>query len=115
MSDIVTDTPNIAANDLVMAKTMADTLHTAYPGHLWAVTCDGKQGMADVRNMALSGNWGFRLKLRDIYSASEFKKDVLRAGGELLERYKLARGRFREDQYSDIPTDFAGRLKGDHG
>ena len=113
MTPLVTDNPVGAANDILMAKSMAESLNTTYPGHLWAVTCDGKTGMADVRNLALSGNWGFRLKLDDIYSASEFKKNVLRAGGEILERFRLSRGKARENQYSDLKTDFAGRFKAD--
>lgn len=113
MSDLVTDNPVGAANDMLTAKSMAEALHQAYPGHLWAVTCDGKTGMADIRNLGLSGSWGFRLKLKHIYSASEFKRDVLRGGGELLERYRLSRGRLDIDQLSSLSTDFAGRLKAD--
>jgi len=113
MSGLVTENPQVSANDLVTAKQMAEALHQHYPGHLWAVTCDGNTGMADVRNLALSGNWGFRLKLRDIYSASEFKKEVMRAGGELLERYRLRRGVLNQDHYSTLETDFAGRIKAD--
>lgn len=114
MSDeILTDNPQLDANDLVMAKTMAEELHRAYPGHLWAVTCNGTIGFADVRNLALSGNWGFRIKLDDIYSASQFMHLVRTAGGELLERYRLTRGKFDQDQYNALPTDFAGRLKAD--
>ncbi len=113
MTPLVTDSPVGDLNDILMAKTMAEALHQAYPGHLWAVSCDGKTGMADVRNMALSGNWGFRLKLNQIYSASEFKKNVLRAGGEILERYRLARGKANQDEYSDLKTDFAGHFKAD--
>lgn len=108
MTPLVTDAPQVAANDLVMAKEMADALHNAYPGHLWAVTCDGKAGMADVRNLYLSGTWGFRLKLNAIYSASEFKKDVIRAGGELLERYRVARSRADYGQLATLPVDFRG-------
>lgn len=113
MSDLVTENPVGAANDILMAKEMAEALHSAYPGHMWAVSVDGQTGFADVRNLALSGNWGFRLRLDTIYTASEFKKRVLRAGGEILERYRLRRGAFNETQYSDVPMDFAGRLKAD--
>ncbi len=113
MTPLVTDAPQVTANDMVMAKTMAETLHAAYPGHLWAVTCDGKSGMADVRNLYLSGNWGFRLKLHAIYSASEFKREVLRAGGELLERYRLRRGSFNMDQHASLKTNFAGHFEAD--
>lgn len=113
MSELVTDNPQGAANDILMSKEMADTLHAAYPGHLWAVTCDGEIGFADVRNLALSGNWGFRIKLDEIYSGSQFKHKVLMAGGELLERYKLSRGRFNADEYATLKTDHAGLNKAD--
>ena len=113
MSELVTDNPKGNLHDILTARTMAEALHAAYPGHFWAVSCDGKTGMADVRNLALSGNWGFRIKLSGIYSASQFKKDVVKAGGEILERFKLNRGRLNDDQLSDRPTDFAGRLTAD--
>ncbi len=110
---IVTDAPQVAINDFVMAKQMADDLHTAYPGHLWGVAVDGKIGFADVRNLGLSGNWGFRIRLDFVYSASQTKKKVLMAGGELLERYRLSRGRLDADEYGSLSTDFAGRFKAD--
>lgn len=113
MRELVTDNPVGAANDLLIARGMAEALHAHYPGHLWAVTCDGKTGMADVRNLGLSGNWGYRLKLKNIYSGSQFQADVIRAGGELLERYRLSRGRLKLDEYSNLKSDFAGRLKAD--
>jgi hypothetical protein len=111
--DIVTDTPTIPANDLVLAKSMADTLHSHYPGHLWAVTVNGAQGVADIRNLALSGNWGFRLILVGNYSISEFLDRVKRAGGEILERYNLARGRLNLDALANLKTDRLGRTVGD--
>lgn len=113
MSDQLTANPTGNANDIVMAKEMAEALHAAYPGHLWAVTCDGQVGFADVRNLYLSGNWGFRIKLDEIYSGSDFKRRVVMAGGELLERYRQRRGRFDAAGYSDLKTDFAGRFKAD--
>lgn len=113
MNQLVTDAPEQNMHDLLTARTMAETLHAAYPGHFWAVNCDGKTGMADVRNLALSGNWGFRLKLGGIYSASQFKHDVIKAGGEILERFRLSRGSRDDDQLINLPVDFAGRVKGD--
>lgn len=105
--EIVTDAPQIAANDLIAAKNAADVLNRHYPGHLWAVSCD--QGMLDVRNMALSGNWGFRVKLPVIYSASEFDRQIMRAGGEILERYRIRRSRKPDnDAISALPVNFAG-------
>jgi hypothetical protein len=113
MSELVTDNPVGAANDILMSKEMAEALHAAYPGHMWAVAVDGSIGFADVRNLALSGSWGFRIKLDNIYSGSSFKRDVIRAGGELLERYRMSRGKFRADEYAILQTDHAGRHKAD--
>lgn len=113
MSELVTDNPRGNLNDILTARTMAEALHAAYPGHFWAVSCDGKTGFADVRNLALSGNYGFRIRLSGIYSASGFKRDVLKAGGEILERFRMDRSRLNEDQLSGAQQDFAGRLKAD--
>ncbi|MGZ8317489.1 MAG: hypothetical protein ACXWVD_00160 [Telluria sp.] len=96
------------ANDMIIAKEIGDTLHNHYPGHLWAVEVDGPNGVANIRDLMLSGRMGYVLRLVDIYSASEFKKNVIRAGGELLERYRLNRGAFDEAQYSGLKTNFAG-------
>lgn len=114
MNALVTDKPQGRLADILLARTMAESLHAAYPGHLWAVSCNHETGLADVRNLMLSGNWGFRLKLAGIYSASQFKADVLKAGGEILERFKLTRGKYHDDQISDLKTDFAGRVQGDY-
>lgn len=111
--ELTTDTPDIDANDLVMSKDMAEALHAAYPGHLWAVQVQGKQGMADVRNLMLSGNWGFRIKLPLVYSASDFKKQVVRAGGEILERYRLRRGAADHDAIASLDVTSTGIIVGD--
>ena len=113
MTNMATDTPDLNANDYVMAMEMANTLHTHYPGHLWAVTCEGEKGIATVRNLGLSGQWGFVLKLVDLSTASDWKKKVVRAGGELLERYRLRRGRLDADEYGQLNTNFAGNFTAD--
>ncbi|MCE2724465.1 MAG: hypothetical protein LW865_14490 [Betaproteobacteria bacterium] len=102
------DTPECAINDVLMAKQIALDLDTAYPGHLWAVTCDGRTGIATVRNLRLSGRQGFILRLPEIYSASDFKKSVLKAGGEILERYHQPRGVVNIGAIAGQKTDFAG-------
>jgi hypothetical protein len=96
------------ANDMIMAKEIADTLNTHYPGHLWAVSVDGSNGVANIHDLMLNGQWGYVLKLVNIFSASDFKKDVIRAGGEILERFRMSRGAFNESQYNQLATTFAG-------
>lgn len=108
----MTGSPDVAALDFNMAKEMAETLHGAYPQHLWAVTCDGEHGIATVRNMALSGNWGFVLHLKEFSTASDWKKKVIMAGGELLERYRLRRGIADHAAIAQLQCDFAGQIIG---
>ena len=95
-------------NDYVMSKNMAEALHKHYPGHQWAVTCEGAKGIATIRDLFLSGQWGYILKLPEIYSGSAFEADVIRAGGEILERFGLDRGKLDAAQLADLPLDFAG-------
>ncbi|MDD2989812.1 MAG: hypothetical protein PHI64_12720 [Zoogloea sp.] len=113
MSEITTDLPQLNANDLILAKEMAEALHQAYPKHLWAVTAEGEKGICTIRNLALSGQWGYVLHIPKIYSMSSFKQKVLRAGGEILERYRLTRGVASEDQLADLRLDHAGNVLGD--
>ena len=111
MENIVTDATAPTANDYNMAKDMAEALHAHYPGHQWAVTCDGRTGIATIRDLFLSGTYGYVLRLPAIYSFSAFRKEVIMAGGEVLERFKMARGRFDEAAYSELQPNFAGRLE----
>src|SRR5262245_45577610 len=108
MQPLVTDAPDINANDYVMAKNAAETLHKHYPGHLWAVAIDKDAQTLDVRNLALSGVWGFRIRLVHLFSGTDFDKQVLRAGGELLERYRLARGKANREAIDGLSVDAAG-------
>ena len=114
INELTTQTPDLPANDLIFAKEMAETLHAAYPGHLWAVQVDGVQGVATIRHLALSGQYGYVLRLPLIYSMSQFKTKVLHAGGEMLERFKLARGRYNDDAVASLAIDHFGRTQGDY-
>lgn len=108
MQGLLTDAPRVSLYELGLAKQMAEALHGAYPGHLWGVCVSERTGMADIRNLALSGQWGYRLKLKDHYSASEWRAEVIRAGGEILERFRVARGK-ATDAINALPVDVAGR------
>ena len=115
MVGLLTDEPQATAYELTLAKQMADTLHRHYPGHIWGVSVSVKTGMADVRNMAISGRYGYRLKLVAHYSSSDWDREVMRAGGEILERYGQARGRVRPDRLEALPMDFSGNYVPDLG
>jgi hypothetical protein len=109
MSDLIlTDSPTVTANEYILARETAATLHECYPGYLWGVNVE--RSIVNVRNLNLSGMWGFTLHVPAIYSASEWKKQVMRAGGEILERYRMRRGQRDEQRLLEAQRDYRGAL-----
>jgi hypothetical protein len=105
----------IFPQDLLLQKDLEVLLHRHYPGHFWYVDVNIRQGMINVKNFFLSGNMGFRLHLKGVFSASQVERDVMLAGGELLERYRMARGAFDVAKWCALPTDRRGQLIVDRG
>ena len=99
--------------DLAMSKEIAEALNQQYPGHLWAVRVQGEYGVASIHNLMLSGEWGYRLLLDKNYSVSDLRASAIKAGGEILERFNVKRGRLNDDHMATMATDFAGRVLGD--
>lgn len=112
---LVTAEPILRANDEVVAKEVAELLLRHYPGYLWAVSIDSRTtvGMLDIRNLSLSGKWGFRFPLKEYFDGLSTTKKIARAGGELLERYRMPRRKFSPTDYAHIPTDRFGHFKAD--
>lgn len=103
------DGPNVHdhVTDVILARNAADTLSRHYPyPHLWAVNIDG--GVMNIRNLLLSPLWGYRIPRPGQHTASELHRQVMRAGGEILERFHLDRGRLSEAQYAGLKTTVAG-------
>lgn len=77
--------------DMTMARDIAETLFEKYPGYMWGVNV--KSGVAIIKCLNVSSLYGFILKYKDISHDANFrKKEVIRAGGEILERAKMKRG-----------------------
>ena len=98
----ITDNPNLSTNDYIVARNIAECLHKHYPGHLWGVTCEGTKGIATIRNLRLSGNWGFVIRLQEFFGDTEMRL-VKQAGGEILERYYQRRGKADTESILDLP------------
>lgn len=88
---IVVDAEHV--RDIDLSKDIAETLETAYPGHLWAVTVTS--GIATVKSLYISSVWGMVLHYDNIKGDwAARKKAVIMAGGELLERANLRRNKY---------------------
>ena len=90
-----------------IAKNVAECLQGLYPDHQWACNADLMGGVVHIYNLNLSGKWGFLMKVKDVIEDG-WKKRIRDAGGELLERYNLSRGRLNIAQYEALPTNTFG-------
>ncbi len=97
-------TQPINANDFVTAKMVGDDLNRHYPGHLWAINCQWQQGVLTIQNLNFPAKYGYQIRLVDSYSASELLRRAKLAAGEILERYRMRRGRFDLDVWENLPT-----------
>lgn len=87
--------------DMGMAKDIAETLHATYPGHLWAVTV--RSGVAVIKDLFVSSLYGYVLKMDAIQGDAGVRtKEVKRAGGEILERARLARGERTDAKVTEV-------------
>lgn len=101
------------ALDFSMSKAIAEAIHLKYPGHLWAVRVRGDQGVATIHNLMLSAEYGYLLKLDKNFSISDLERRAIFGAGEILERFKVMRGRAQDDNLAAMETDFTGRVLGD--
>ena len=99
------DLPTVA--ELYLARRITEVLQKHYRGHLWGVNV--RRSVATIHNFSLSGNYGYVLHVEKIKGEDDLKRGVVRAGGEILERYRLERGMVNGDQLRGLKRDFAGR------
>lgn len=79
-----------ASEDMSLARTIGEILHRHYRGHFWAVKVDSHQGVCLISIPSLmprATHW--ILKLRDLANEADCLGAVMRAGGEILERYRI--------------------------
>ena len=85
------------------------------PEGAWRVAVNEQGGTIEVTNMMLAGRWGFLMHINKIDPEG---RKVVRAGGELLERYRISRARtqgLRIEQMAAAPRNFRGDMVPDAG
>jgi hypothetical protein len=68
-------------------------LEAKYPGWSWHVVIRSDQGIVSVKCLEISRNYGVVIKLGNTDTPAEWRRAILHAGGELLERSNQRRGR----------------------
>jgi hypothetical protein len=87
-----------SANLILLVKNAADTLEKHFPGWMWALKPDEAGGIIDIMSLRISAKRGYTLHTKNVQEDVEFKL-VMRAGGELLERYGFRRGRYSQEEW----------------
>jgi hypothetical protein len=91
-----------AAEDVALCKAVGEELMMLYPQHRWAVQADHFAGVVNVRLLYSGGQslggFGYLLKIASLMSGpNDARRAIVRAGGELLERFQLARASATEE------------------
>lgn len=93
------------APTVVLVKNIADTLERHFPGWLWAVQPDERGGVINIFSLRLSGQWGYRLKTKNIQNDPTFRF-AIQAGGEILERFGQRRGPYDYQRWAAAKRKF---------
>lgn len=98
------------ASLVLLTKDAANLLERHYPGGwAWALNPDEAGGIINIRSLRLSGSHGYTLKLKDIQCDPNLRA-VIRAGGELIERFGYRAGPFNLQHYLAGPRHFGRPL-----
>lgn len=98
--------------DAYWAKRLGTALVKTYPRHGWSVEVDSNQGIVKIFNRHMSPIQGYLLKLKDL-NVADAERQIVRIGGEILERFGLSRVRFEADKIRQIQKDTMGHAKAD--
>jgi hypothetical protein len=104
------DTPEVdrwAAFDLAGARDMWRVLESHYPGHPWETEIDSRGRMAYVSIPSITGRWKYRIHLSALKSDPGLRI-VIKAGGEILERWGIPRAGFCGVAYKEAPRIHGG-------
>lgn len=99
--------PHKGFDEWAAAQAMA-VLESHYPGHHWRVVHDGSQGMAYISMPVLMGVNRFMAVNLKTHALDEHR--VITAGGEILERYGLLRGRFQLTPFLEAREKYSALL-----
>jgi hypothetical protein len=96
------------AADIALCKDISDILNRHYPNHPWMVGCNHEAGdlyiqLAYPSRIGHLARHGYRIHMA--CSQDLMKKKVMRAGGELLERWKLPREKANSDSYAKAKSN----------
>jgi hypothetical protein len=82
----------------ILCKGVADILDRHYPGWLWTIQPDAAQGIINISSQLLNTAWVYTMHIVNVQNDPQLKT-VIRAGGEILERFGFRRGAYSPEEW----------------
>lgn len=92
----------------ILAKDGMALLEKHYPGWQWAIQINEFGGMMSIFNLHLHDAWGYTMRIIEI-EHDPTRSIFVKGGGELLERFKMPRGRIDYAALVNMERDIRGR------
>lgn len=93
------DEGGVRPGEAAVAKMIGECLEFHYSGHAWCVQVDAKGGIARIWLPILRRDWGYVVHLSQLAGDPRMRA-VVRAGGEMLERFGIRRSGFSSEDYA---------------
>lgn len=100
--------------DLVLTGRVADVIQRHYPGHGWMIQVSHEQGVVMISIPLFMGYNKYTIYISTINSDPGLRS-VVRAGGEILERYGIPRNNFNVDDFLAALEGIPKHLRAHHG
>lgn len=100
---------DVSGSLAILTKRYGEALEKKYPGWLWTINPDEDGGVIYIYSLRLSGEYGFVLKTGEVENDAH-EKAAIRAGGEILERYGIRRGKYDRELLRGKITDLRGNF-----
>ena len=102
--------PQLNDEDMRRGRQAVWALHRHFPNYSWTVESNLSQGVMNVKLKGLSGYAGYVLPYRYLLTELDWRRNLLIAGGELLERLGLARSRPNPDDTAAFKAKYVSGL-----
>jgi len=102
--------------EFIEASRLVTFMQRIYPAYRWTICKDTRGGVYKIAEVNLmQTEIPYILKINDVkHSEKALRKALIAAGGEILERFGMARdersGKRAEMKMNDLPTDYKGNF-----
>ena len=99
---------DVSGNLENVTKRAGAALEKKYPGWWWLLNPDEEGGVFYIYSLRLSGEWGYVVKTKEMQERPA--KIAIMAGGEILERFGIRRGKYKRELLHDKMVDLRGNF-----